>query len=112
MTMSIGEAAYFLRSEYGMEYKDQAVTWRGVAEWVEQGLIKATGTKNHQAIERKDLEEFVENSRWEGTAYEKGIDDQTKIERLLEEVMELKRENNRLYKENTDYALKLGIGDF
>lgn len=112
MTMSIGEAACFLRSEYSLEFKDQAVTGQIVAEWVEQGLIKATGTKNRIAIERKDLEEFVYNCQWEGTAYEKGIDDQTKIERLLEEVMELKRENKRLQNENAEYALKLGIGDF
>lgn len=112
MAMSIEEAASFLRSEYGMEYKDESVTSKKVAEWVEQGLIKATGDRNHIAIKLEDLEEFVEDCQWEGTPYEKGIDDQTKIERLLEEVMELKRENIRLQEENAEYALKLGIGYF
>lgn len=112
MAMSIEEAANFLRSEYGMEYKDKSVTSKVVTEWVEQGLIKATGDRNHLAIELEDLEEFAEECQWKGTPYEKGIDDQTKIKRLLEEVMELKRENMRLQEENTKYVLKLGIGDF
>lgn len=112
MTMSIKKAAYFLRSEYGMEYNEQGVTGADVAKWVEKGLIKVKRDKNHITIERAALEDFVENSRWEGTAYEKEIDDQTKIERLLVEVMKLRKENERLQKENTEYALRLGIGDF
>ena len=37
--------------------------------------------------------------RWEGTAYEKGIDDQTKINRLLEEIADLKQKVSKLEKE-------------
>lgn len=112
MTMSLEKAAYFLRSEYGMEYNRKGITCADVAEWVEKGLIRAKGDKNHITIDRVALEEFVEDSRWQGTAYEKGIDDQTKIERLLDEVMKLRKENERLQKENTEYSLRLGIGDF
>lgn len=114
MRLTIEEAAPILRSDYGMEYKDRSITPTIVSSWIEQGFIKAyrNGSNQDIVIDRLDLEDFVEDSYWEGTAFEKGIDDQTKIERLIDEVRELKIENARLRKENSEYALKLGIEDF
>ena len=95
-----------------MEFKGEKVTTTIVTEWVEQGLIKSSGNGKNRMISLLDLEDFVEESRWIGTAFERGIDDQTKIKRLLDELFKLKAENERLQKENYEFALKLGIEDF
>lgn len=81
-------------------------------KWVEQGLIKPSGNGQNRKISLLDLEDFVEESRLKGTAFERGIDDQTKVQRLLDELFKLKAENERLQQENYEYALKLEIGDF
>lgn len=47
-----------------------------------------------------------------GTAYEEGIDDQTKIARLLEEVNELKSDISLLNKEQEQLDNRLGIKPF
>jgi hypothetical protein len=49
---------------------------------------------------REVIEDFLHRYQWEGTAYEPRIDDQTKIARLLEEVKELRIENQSLKQEN------------
>lgn len=112
MRLTIEEATSVLRSNYGMESKGERITTTIVTEWMEQGLKKSSGNGENRTIDILDLEEFVEESKWKGTAFEKGIDEQTKIERLLDELFKLKAENERLQKENYEYALKLGIGDF
>lgn len=113
MKLTIEEATSILYSNYGMESDDgERVTTSIVTEWVEQGLIKSSGDGINHTIDIEDLEDFVEDCRWKGTAFEKGIDDQTMIERLMDELFRLRVENERLQKENYEYALKLGIGDF
>lgn len=112
MELTIEEATSILRSNYGLEFKGEKVTSTVVTEWVEQGLIKSSKNGENRKISLLDLEDFVEESRLKGTAFESGIDDQIKIERLLDELIRLKTENERLQKENYEYALKLGIGDF
>lgn len=46
----------------------------------------------------------------EGTTFEREIDDQTKIDRLLDEVQKLKIENEQLREEIFKYAIKYNIG--
>ena len=43
-------------------------------------------------IDEDDLYRFKDWYRWKGTAYETGIDDQTRIARLLEEITKLNKE--------------------
>lgn len=112
MKLTIEEATSILCSDYGMESNGEKVTTTIVDGWVEQGLIKSNGDRINRTIDIADLEDFVEDCRWKGTAFEKGIDDQTRIKRLLDELFRLRVENERLQKENYEYALKLGIGDF
>ncbi len=112
MKLTIEEATSILYSDYGMESNGEKVTTTIVTEWVEQGLIKSSGDGINRTIDIADLEDFVEDCRWKGTAFERGIDDKTMIKRLMDELFKLKMENERLEKENYKYALKLEIGDF
>jgi predicted RNase H-like nuclease (RuvC/YqgF family) len=67
-----------------------------VNKWIIRGKIKA----GEQGITKEQVEDFLHRYQWEGTAYEPGIDDQTRIARLLEEVQDLRLENKRLKHEN------------
>ena len=64
--------------------------------WIITGKIKEAD----QGITKEKIEDFLHRYQWDGTAYEPGIDDQTKIARLLEEVKELRLENQSLKHEN------------
>ncbi|WP_026562902.1 hypothetical protein [Bacillus sp. J37] len=81
--LALTKTIKFFRS-YGLKCEEKLVE-----EW-----LKATSTtkdSSHQVGE-DDLYEFNEWCRMKGTAYEEGIDDQTKIARLLEEMNGLKSE--------------------
>jgi len=82
-------------------------------KWVEEWLNVTSHTRdvNHQ-IGEEDLYEFNEWCRWKDTAYEKGLDDQTKIERLLEEIADLKSEISLLKKEKEELENQLGMNIF
>ncbi len=112
MNVTILEAARILRSEYGMELNGLCVDEAIVEKWVREGHIKSNTSEDIITINEDDLHNFAEVSRWEGTPYEIGISDQVKIERLLEEIRKLKKENDKLKDENREYALKLGIEFF
>jgi|SRR5690625_617517 len=59
-----------------------------VQEWMND---PNTGIINNPICE-DDLDRFKDWCRWKGTAYETGIDDKTKIARLLEETTKLRKE--------------------
>lgn len=80
-----------------------------------QGRLKGTRSENRKEgwkICLRDLLQFIESLQWEGTAYEEGIDDKTKIKRLLEEITELKLQIEVLEKKNEELNAKLGIPPF
>jgi len=77
-----------------------------VEEWLE--TTPDTKIFNFQVSE-DDLYDFNEWCRWKGTAYENGIDDKTKIARLLDEINELKCELSLLKKEKEHLEGKLEI---
>ncbi|WBX79472.1 hypothetical protein PD280_17480 [Virgibacillus salarius] len=60
----------------------------------------------------EEVYRFIEAYRWEGTAFEEGIDDQTKIERLLEEITDLKKQIVKLQEEKAELEDQLGIMPF
>jgi len=83
------EATNFFRS-YGTECDVNEVK-----EWI-------TNTPNLDRGDQVDEWDLYAFNNWiqcKGTAYEPGIDDKTKIERLLEEISELKKENEALKEE-------------
>lgn len=100
--LTIKEATSLIHS-YGLKCDEVKVT-----EWVSDGKIKGFENK----IEEDDVYNFLEAYRWEGTAYEKGIDNKTKISRLLEEIADLKNQVSELQEEKAKLEDRLGISPF
>jgi hypothetical protein len=101
--LALTETIKFFRS-YGVKCDKKVVE-----EWLQSTLITKDGSNR---VCEEDLYEFNEWCRWKGTAYEKGIDDQTKIARLLEEINGLKGEISALEKEKEDLEKQLGVTPF
>lgn len=88
--LTLTEGIKFFRS-YGVKCDEKLVE-----EWLNRKSIK---NDLNNGFGEEDLYDFNEWCRWKDTAYEEGIDDQTKIERLLEEINELKSKLSMLEKE-------------
>jgi hypothetical protein len=80
------EAIRFFKS-YGFGVDEESVK-----EWVKENNMKANTTCESRPIIERDLYRYNDWCAVKGTAYEEGIDDKTKIARLLEEVTLLKKE--------------------
>lgn len=78
---------------YGLRWDEKSVQ-----EWMNDPTTKIT---SNQVCE-DDLYRFNDWCRWKGTAYEEGIDDQTKITRLINEINELNSEIAVLETEKRD----------
>ena len=104
-TLTIQKAINLLHS-YGLLCDQDKVR-----QWLKEGKIgsKINGT---YIINEADIYDFQETLRWEGTAYENGIDDKTKISRLLEEIEQLKRQISDLQEEKEKLDDQLGITPF
>lgn len=77
---SVTEATKFFRT-YGSKCSEELVQ-----EWMDD----SESISSH--VCEDDLYRFNDWYRWKGTAYEEGIDDQTKITRLVNEIKELRHE--------------------
>lgn len=80
------EAIRFFKS-YGFKVDEDSVK-----EWVEDNNKKANTICESRPIVEDDLYRYNDWCFVKGTAFEEGIDDKTKITRLLEEVSLLKKE--------------------
>lgn len=85
-TFTAAEATKFFRS-YGAKCDEDLVE-----EWMRYTIM---GRRSDQICE-DDLYAFNNWLICKGTAYEPGIDDKTKIARLLKEIKDLKNENEVL----------------
>lgn len=103
--LNVEEAIRFFRS-YGV--KDE----KTIKEWVEENNKKADPARESQPIDEWDLHDFNDWCSVKGTAYEPGIDDQTRITRLFEEITFLKKEIEELRAENYHLQKLLGINDW
>lgn len=83
-----------------------------VENWLRDGSLKCIKDGTNYLVAEQDIDSFVYDIQWEGTIYERGIDDMEKIERLLLEVKELKEEISKLKTENYSLEQRLGIGPF
>jgi predicted RNase H-like nuclease (RuvC/YqgF family) len=83
-----------------------------VIHWIREGNLKRLENGGEYEVLEEEVYRFIEAYRWEGTAFEEGIDDQTKIERLLEEIADLKGEIVKLQEEKTELEDQLGIMPF
>lgn len=103
MDEMVSKAKKFFRS-YGVKCDEKLVE-----EWLTHN--SSSKALSHNFYE-EDLYDFNEWCRWKDTAYEEGIDDKTKIARLLEEINELKCEIVVLKKEKEDLEIQLGVIPF
>ncbi|OIJ08407.1 hypothetical protein BKP35_17690 [Anaerobacillus arseniciselenatis] len=83
-----------------------------VRQLIKSGEIKAIKIKGRYSIHPYEIEKFLHNLQYSGTAFEMGIDDKVKIERLLKEVERLKNEVSKLEYENVNLKISLGIMPF
>ncbi|WP_188634383.1 helix-turn-helix domain-containing protein [Lentibacillus kapialis] len=104
--MTISETAQLLHS-YEIECDES-----DVRQWITEGKIKASKDGNNYLVDEPDVLDFLEDLSKVGSAYEKGIDDQTKIARLEKEIKELHKEVEQLECEKLNLELKLGILPF
>jgi len=82
------------------------------SHWISEGNIKSIENGGAFEVLEEEVYRFIEAYRWEGTAFEEGIDDQIKIERLLEEITDLKKQIVKLHGEKAELEDQLGIMPF
>ncbi len=102
--LAVNKIFLFFHS-YGLKYERELIE-----EWINNDLRKGTDA-SHQ-ISEDYIYWFNDWLRWKGTAYEAGIDDQTKINRLHEEICALKKEIENLQREKEALEEQLGIPPF
>ena len=100
------EATHFFRS-HEVKCDEQLV-----GEWMDKCPVGKQLRALKNEIDEWDMYNFSDWLRVYGTAYEEGIDDKTKIARLLEEVADLRKENTELQQENFELKSKLDILPF
>lgn len=106
--LSVPEAVALL-GEYRIHHSEQMLR-----RWLRQGKIRGeppTSRKRGWRIPAEEVWGLIMAPAMEGTPYEYGIDDQTMIERLIEENKELKNVVSELERENKGLRVKLGLDD-
>jgi hypothetical protein len=104
--ITVKEATLFFRS-HEVKCDEQLV-----GEWMDKSPVGRALRDSKDEIDEWDMYNFSDWCRVYGTAYENGIDDQTKITRLLEEVAYIKQKNEELQKGNFEIISKLDILPF
>lgn len=99
------EAIRFFKS-YGFRVDEESVK-----EWVQDNIKKANEACKDRPINEDDLYNYNDWNAAKGTSYETGIDDETKIARLLEEIEHLKKEVEDLKNEKGHLESLLGKYD-
>ena len=101
-TYNATEAAKFFRS-YGADCDENEVK-----EWMRSTPALSRGYQ----VEEWDLYAFNDWMICKGTSYEPGIDDETKVARMLGEITELKKQNRALKKDLNKLPTEPGILPF
>lgn len=83
-----------------------------VSEWMDKCPVGRKLRDFKDEVDEWDMYNFSDWSRLYGTAYEEGIDDQTKIARLIEEIAHLRKKNEELQLENFELVSKFDILPF
>ncbi len=100
------EAIHFFKS-YGLRVDETLVI-----QWVKENNEKAVRPFENRPIVEEDLYIYNDWCRVKGTAFEEGIDDTTKIIRLLEENLLLKKEVEKLKAEKQRLEDSFGLNDW
>lgn len=107
MTSLTEKEATLLMHSYGIKCDRELVK-----AWLCEGKIKGTERNGVYSVKEDEVYNFLESYRWEGTSYEKGIDNQTKIARLLDEVNDYRKRIEELEKKNSELKNQLGFMPF
>ncbi|MFD1068273.1 hypothetical protein [Oceanobacillus locisalsi] len=84
-----------------------------IKKWIIEGKLKASQVDSGEyEVEEEDLRDFFYYQSTVGTAFEEGISDKVRIERLLEYVQKLEEEMAKLRWEKTLLEFELGISPF
>jgi hypothetical protein len=78
-----------------------------VEQWLNEGKLNGTESEGIYTINEEEVYKFLEAYKWEGTAYEKGLDDKTKVSRLLEDISYFRQKIIELENENRELKEKL-----
>ena len=105
MTILTEQEAASLMHSYGIKCNIEIVK-----QWLDEGKLKGSNEGGGQyLIVEDDVYNFLEDYKWEGTAFEKGINQKKQIERLIKENIDLKEELGQLNKEIYELECRLGI---
>lgn len=83
-----------------------------VEQWLMEGKLNGTDSEGIYTVEEEEVYRFLEAYKWEGTAYEKGLDDKTKVSRLLEDISYFRQKIIELENENKELKEKLSISEY
>lgn len=100
------ETIDFFKS-YGFRVDEESVR-----EWVKKNNREENRINEYRLPNEDDLINYNVWCSLIDTAYEEGIDNETKIERLLEEVFQLRKEIEQLHHEKQLLKELLGINEF
>jgi len=76
-----------------------------------EGKLNGTESEGLYTVDEDEIYKFLEAYKWEGTAYEKGIDDKTKVFRLLEDISYFRQKIIELENENRELKEKLSLSE-
>jgi len=105
-TLLVKEVVRFFRS-YGLKYETELVE-----EWMSTDPLVPEVDSNSHKISEEYIHRFNDWLKWKGTAFEEGIDNETKINRLLEENNSLRKQIESLQKEKAELEDRLGTLPF
>lgn len=74
-----------------------------------EGKLNGTESEGVYTIEEEDIYRVLEVHKWVGTAYEKGLDDKTKVSRLLEDISYFRQKIMELENENRELKERLSL---
>lgn len=107
MTILTLQEATSLMHSYGIKCNQEKVQ-----RWLDEGKLKGTKDNETYTITIDDVYNFLEDYRWAGTAFEKGIDEETRIDRFLDEIAVYRSRIEELEIENQELKNQLGIIPF
>ncbi|MBU9713487.1 hypothetical protein [Evansella tamaricis] len=105
-SLNAEEAISFFKS-YGFRVDEESVR-----EWIKDNNKMANMPYKRRPIVENDLYRYNDWCKVKGTAYEEGIDDRTKVARLLTENSLLKKEIEKLKAEKQQLEESLGLNDW
>jgi len=99
--LDVSEATLLMHS-YGMKCDKHQVE-----QLVKEGKLKGIEIDSRYLVKEDEVYNFLEDYRWSGTAYERGIDEKTKIARLLGDIDDFRQRIKELEDENWALREKL-----